>query len=116
MSATLKMVKKGEYFLPPSLSREAGDLIQRILQKRPEERIDMEGIWAHPLMKKYEKRHMKSSPYGSLVGPPPPLSPADCGTPIEKRVDIDGELLRNLQTLWHGVKQEVLIEHLLNDE
>jgi serine/threonine-protein kinase HSL1 (negative regulator of Swe1 kinase) len=116
LTATLRLVKKGEYFLPPSLSAEASDLIQRILQKRPEDRISMAGIWAHPLIKKYEKYHQSLVPQGELVGPPPPLSTEDCGHRIGKRADIDGELLRNLQTLWHGEKQDTLIEKLLNEE
>ncbi len=116
LSATLRLVKKGEYFLPPSLSVEASDLIQRILQKRPEDRISMADIWAHPLLKKYEKYHRSLLPEGQLVGPPPPLSVEDCGHRISKRTDIDSELLRNLQTLWHGEKQETLIEKLLSEE
>jgi serine/threonine-protein kinase HSL1, negative regulator of Swe1 kinase len=116
LTATLRLVKKGEYFLPPSLSAEASDLIQRILQKRPEDRISMASIWAHPLIKKYEKYHQSLVPEGELVGPPPPLSAEDCGHRIGRRVDIDAELLRNLQTLWHGEKQETLIEKLLSEE
>jgi serine/threonine-protein kinase HSL1, negative regulator of Swe1 kinase len=116
LTATLRLVKKGEYFLPPSLSPEAADLIQRILQKRPEDRISMAGIWAHPLLKKFEEYHRSRVTEGQLVGPPPPLSAEDCGHRIGKRADIDAELLRNLQTLWHGEKQEILIEKLLNEE
>jgi serine/threonine protein kinase len=116
LTATLRLVKKGEYFLSPSLSAEAADLIQRILQKRPEDRISMAGIWAHPLLKKYEQYHQSLVAEGELVGPPPPLSAEDCGHRIGKRADIDAELLRNLQTLWHGEKQETLIEKLLSEE
>jgi serine/threonine-protein kinase HSL1 (negative regulator of Swe1 kinase) len=116
LTATLRLVKKGEYFLPPSLSAEAADLIQRILQKRPEDRISMAGIWAHPLLMKYEEYHRSLVAEGELVGPPPPLSTEDCGHRIGKRADIDAELLRNLQTLWHGEKQETLVEKLLSEE
>jgi serine/threonine-protein kinase HSL1, negative regulator of Swe1 kinase len=76
----------------------------------------MAGIWAHPLLKKYEVYHQSLVTEGELVGPPPPLSAEDCGHRIGKRADIDAELLRNLQTLWHGEKQETLIEKLLNEE
>ncbi|OJJ43112.1 hypothetical protein ASPZODRAFT_74966 [Penicilliopsis zonata CBS 506.65] len=111
---TLRLVKKGEYFLPPWLSDEAADLIQRILQKRPEDRISMRDIWMHPLLKKYEKLHQAMSDY--FVGPPPPLSGKDCGPPVDGRQDIDPDILRNLQTLWHGVKPDALIERLLSLE
>jgi serine/threonine-protein kinase HSL1 (negative regulator of Swe1 kinase) len=116
LTTTLRLVKKGEYFLPPSLSAEAADLIQRILQKRPEDRISMAGIWAHPLLTKYEEYHRSLVAEGELVGPPPPLNAEDCGHRIGKRADIDAELVRNLQTLWHGEKQETLIEKLLSEE
>lgn len=115
VSSTLRLVKKGEYFLPPSLSAEASDLIQRILQKRPEKRITMEGIWAHPLLRKYEKYHASLAPNGILIGPPPPLDKAHVQR-IRKKADIDPELLRNLQTLWHGEEKDQLIERLMNDE
>ena len=116
LSATLRLVKKGEYFLPPSLSPEAADLIQRILQKRPEDRISMAAIWKHPLIQKHEKYHQSIAPNGILVGPPPPMNAKECGHPVGKRSDIDAELLRNLQTLWHGDKQEELISRLLSDQ
>jgi serine/threonine-protein kinase HSL1, negative regulator of Swe1 kinase len=116
LTSTLRLVKKGDYFLPPSLSVEASDLIQRILQKKPEDRISMAGIWAHPLIKKYEKYHTGRLGQGSLVGPAPPLSTEECGHRIQRRGDIDVEILRNLQTLWHGEKQEELVKKLMSDE
>ena len=116
LTNTLKLVKKGEYFLPPTLSIEASDLIQRILQKRPEDRITMAEIWRHPLVRKYEKYHQSLVPQGDLVGPLPALTAEDCGHRVSKRSEIDPELLRNLQTLWHGEKQDTLIEKLMSDE
>jgi serine/threonine-protein kinase HSL1, negative regulator of Swe1 kinase len=116
LTATLRLVKKGDYHLSEALSEEASDLIQRILQKRPEDRISMNAIWAHPLIRKYEKYHRSTAPNGILAGPPPPLSAKDCGPPIKKPSDVDAELLRNLHTLWHGVKQEDLMNKLLSTE
>lgn len=117
LTSTLRLVKKGEYAMPPWLSKEAVDLIQRILQKRPEDRISMKSIWSHPLLKKYEVLHHAMTPAGAdPPGPPPPLSPEDCCPPMKSVLDIDMELLRSLQTLWHGVKQETLIEKLLSFE
>ncbi|EXJ81169.1 CAMK/CAMKL/GIN4 protein kinase [Capronia epimyces CBS 606.96] len=113
---TLRLVKKGEYYLPPSLSIEAADLIQRILQKRPEKRISMEQIWSHPLLCKYEKYH------ASLVAPEPLVSaarPVIVGKQvrrISRRADIDPEILRNLATLWHGEKVEELVKRLMSEE
>ncbi|KAH1270531.1 hypothetical protein KXW30_002117 [Aspergillus fumigatus] len=114
LPSTLRQVKRGEYTIPPELSVEAADLIQRILQKRPEDRITMHGIWMHPLLKKYEQFHQAMSHH--YLGPAPPLTAQDCGPPVLSRQDIDIDILRNLQTLWHGVKTEALIERVLNPQ
>ncbi|RMZ91980.1 hypothetical protein DV736_g799, partial [Chaetothyriales sp. CBS 134916] len=116
LPTTLRLVKKGEYFLPPTQSVEASDLIQRVLQKRPDKRISMDEIWTHPLIRKYERYHASLVPPGTLVGPPPPITTEMQVIRIAKRSDIDHEILRNLQTLWHGESQEQLIQRLINDE
>ena len=116
LTATLRLVKKGDYYLPPNLSVEASDLIQRVLQKRPEKRICMDDIWDHPLIRKYERYHASLVPPGTLVGPPPPLTDEVQARRILRQTDIDNEILRNLQTLWHGESREELIERLMNDE
>ncbi|OAP61432.1 serine/threonine protein kinase (Kcc4) [Fonsecaea erecta] len=116
LANTLRLVKKGEYFLPPNLSVEASDLIQRILQKRPEKRITMEEIWAHPLLKKYEKYHASMVAPEPLIGAAPPLTIETQGRRVIKRSDVDMEILRNLSTLWHGKKPDELIKQLMSDE
>lgn len=100
--------------IPPELSDEAADLIQRILQKRPEDRISMQNIWLHPLLTKYEKLH--NAMIDHYVGPPPALSVKDCGQTLSCQQDIDVDILRNLQTLWHDVKADELIKRLLSIE
>lgn len=111
LANTLRMVKKGEYFIPHELSVESADLIQRILQKKPEDRISMQDMFMHPLLKKYEKLHQAMSKHH--VGPPPPLSVHECGSPISSVQEIDVDILRNLQTLWHDVKPDALVNKLL---
>ncbi|OAX81148.1 CAMK/CAMKL/GIN4 protein kinase [Emergomyces africanus] len=113
---TLHLVKKGEYVFPPWLSSESMNLIQRILQKQPRDRIRIDEMWSHPLLKKYEKHHILMASEGTSLGPSPPLSDKDCGKKISRRQDIDMELLRSLQTLWHGARVEELISRLLSDE
>ena len=115
LHSTLDLVKKGEYYLSEELSVEASDLIQRILQKRPDRRITMAEIWHHPLLKKYERIHAAAVP-GKLIGPPPPLTIADCGPYRIRPSDIDRELLRNLQILWHGLGEEQVIKRLTSEE
>ncbi|CAG8009178.1 unnamed protein product [Penicillium olsonii] len=111
LAGTLRLVKKGVYNIPGNLSEEASDLIQRILQKRPEDRITMQHIWMHPLLTKYEKLH--NALVDHYVGPPPPLSVKDCGPALSCYQDIDIDILRNLQTLWHDVELNDLIQRLL---
>ena len=116
LTTTLRLVKKGDYYLPPTLSVEASDLIQRILQKRPDRRITMNEIWAHPLMKKYERYHASLVAPGALAGPPP-VVPIDLQTQtVTRREDVDVEVLRSLSVLWHGEKQEELIKRLMDPE
>lgn len=116
LHTTLRLVKKGEYYLPSSLSVEASDLIQRILQKRPEKRITMEQICSHPLLRKYEKYHANLVAPEPLIGAAPPVSMEAPAKRVTKRSDIDGEVLRNLSTLWHGEKTEELIRRLMSEE
>ena len=113
---TLRLVKKGEYYLPPSLSPEAADLVQRILQKRPERRITMEDVWTHPLLKKYEKYHASLVAPAPLIGAAPPLSIEVQTRRVTKRSAIDLEILRNVSTLWHGEKPEELVRRLMSEE
>ncbi|KAI9817521.1 MAG: hypothetical protein M1827_001131 [Pycnora praestabilis] len=116
----LDSVKEGRYEMPEELSSEAKDLIWRILQPNPRARINMDMIWEHPLMKKYEPKVLENGwdlRLGRWVGgSTPPLSIKDCGRPVRRRLDIDRELLRNLQTLWHSEKEEDIVQKLLNDE
>lgn len=111
LANTLRMVKRGDYTIPHELSAESADLIQRILQKKPEERISMQDMFMHPLLRKYERLHQAMS--GHHVGPPPPLSVHECGSPISSIPEIDVDILRNLQTLWHDVKPDALVNRLL---
>lgn len=109
--STLKKVRLGKYRIPDEVSYEAADLIQRILQPRPEHRLTVQEIFDHPLLKKYEKLHQAMSKH--YVGPPPPLSVHECGDPVGSAQEIDIEILQNLQTLWHGAKPEVLVNKIL---
>lgn len=117
LTTTLRLVRKGDYFLPPNLSVEASDLIQRILQKRPERRISMDEIWEHQLLTKHERYHTSILPQGiTLAGPPPAVDDDGIFRRVEDANDIDEDILRSLQTLWHAEPAEALMERLINDE
>ncbi len=120
IKAILDLVKKCRYQFPDGLSREAKDLISKMLRPNPSERIDMEAIWRHPLLKKYENASPKNGRKGIettfIGGPSPPLSIEDCGMPVKNRGEVDRELLRNLRTLWHSEKEEALVQKLLSSQ
>lgn len=111
----INAVLAGNYTFPKGLSHEAEDLISRMLQRDPKQRIAIKHMWQHPLILKYERLDSRDENGMSYIGPAPPLTANDCGKPIRHRNDIDAELLRNLQNLWHGVTEEELAQRLLND-
>lgn len=45
---------------------------------------------------------------------PPTLEEVE--RPVKSREDIDPEIFRNLQTLWHGASDEELIQGLTNSK
>lgn len=113
----LKEVVKGEIHVPEDIGEEAEDLIMRMLQLKPNDRIIIDEIWDHPLMRKYEP-YTRHQTYAKtwLGGPPPELTKEDCGKQIKARSEIDRELLRSLCTLWQYAEEEVLVAILLSGE
>ena len=105
----------GEYTFPECVSRLAEDLISRILQRDPRQRISIKQMWQHPLIKKYDKLDSTDENGMPYIGPAPPLTSNDCGRPLKHRNDIDAEILRNLQNLWHGASEEELAQRLLDE-
>lgn len=112
----IRTVVRGEYSFPKGMSIEAQDLIWRMLQMDPKKRIPIRHMWQHPLLKRYEYLDSLDNSGRPYIGPLPPLTSNDCGAPIKDREDLDGELLRNLQNLWHGVTEEEIAKRLLIDE
>ena len=105
----------GEFEIPQGVSQQAADLILRILQQDPRQRLSIKHMWHHPLLKKYENLDSTDQYGRPYIGPAPPLTIQDCGAPIKSREEIDNVLLGNLGNLWHSVGVEELAERLLND-
>lgn len=108
-------ISAAKYVMPDNISREAQDLIRKILVAKPERRIGLEEIWNHPFLRKYQQELNFVGEYTKLdhwTGPRPSLEE---WVPLE-RDTIDREILRSLRTLWHSVKEEVLVQRLLDDE
>ncbi len=110
-----KLIETANYYLPPELSDEAKDLIRRILVPQPSRRINIESIWHHPFLHKYDESfgyNAENSKLEHWIGPHPRI---EDWLPLDRHT-IDREILRNLRTLWHSDSEATLIEKLLNDE
>ncbi|KAG4305120.1 hypothetical protein PORY_001290 [Pneumocystis oryctolagi] len=106
----LLKVKAGQFVMPSKISPEGKDLIWKMLDVNPHTRIKMIDILKHPFLSKYNH-------FDSLLGNPTKLPTFDeLRHPVQKRDEIDPEILKNLQTLWKGVSKEVIVNKLLSDE
>ncbi|KAF2098131.1 Pkinase-domain-containing protein [Rhizodiscina lignyota] len=112
LRALFSQIKRAEYIMPKYISDEAKDLIYRIFQVDPKRRIDIEEIWNHPFLHMYDQEFGLDPRLVSWIGPRPKVE----GWQALRKHDIDRELLRNMRTLWHSEKEEVLVEKLLSDE
>lgn len=107
----LNKIKKGAYEMAPEFSDDAANLIWRILQVNPRERINLQQIWKHPLIRKYD--YLDNNAGGANILLP---SIRSCGRPVLRRSDISKELSRNLRSLWHQLSEQELMEALLSEE
>ncbi|VVT45282.1 uncharacterized protein SAPINGB_P000698 [Magnusiomyces paraingens] len=108
----LLKVQAGRFHMPHDLSIEAKDLISRMLCVDPDQRITMPEILNHPLLKKYPSKRATRT-YDQINKP---LLPMSVSKPVNSREDIDQEILKNLQTLWHGADRETVISRLLSPD
>lgn len=103
--------KKGQYKMPDFLSPEAEDLIRRMLQVNPDQRIAMKQIWQHPLIQKYNYL----DDFGHNTGQPPDTRKGFQYAPIPRQ-QIDPQLLRQLRSLWHMFSDDDLEMKLSSKE
>ena len=110
-----RAIAQADYVMPDMIGREAQDLIRKILVPDPKRRINIEDIWDHPFLHKYDTQlnfqgdNMKMETW---IGPRPRI---DDWKPLMRQT-VDREVLRNMRTLWHSEKEEILIQRLLNNE
>ncbi|KFY64661.1 hypothetical protein V496_03116 [Pseudogymnoascus sp. VKM F-4515 (FW-2607)] len=106
----LQAIQKGVYRMPSVISPEAADLIKRMLQVDPRERLSINQIWRHPLIKKYEYLDT----YRGGINPRSP-DVQYCERPVDRVSDIDKEIMRHLKSLWHQFEEKQLVTLLLDD-
>lgn len=111
IQSLLSLVKKGNYSVPSNISRPARDLIWRILQVNPRDRITIEQMWRHPQLRKYDYLDDFGNGHNP-VGPSLSL----CGRPVQRRSDIDADVLRHLRSMWHNFEEKDLVRLLLSEE
>lgn len=99
----LEKSRNADYEMPDFLSNEAQDLIRRILQVEPSHRISMAQMWKHPLIEKY--RFLDNSIANS--GQAPDVRRGIRLAPV-KEEQIDGQILRQLRSVWHAVSEQDL--------
>lgn len=67
---TLNRVRFGDYQMPNDISKEAQDLLRRLLQKEPSKRIALRDVLSHPFMTKSScieqpQQHQQQQPYSN---------------------------------------------------
>ena len=112
----IRAVLHCEFEIPPGVSDEAADLIERCLQPEPDMRIELDDMWKHLLLRKYRHLDPLDAEGRVYVGPAPRPLARDCGHGFSSREEIDPLFLRNLQNLWHNVPKAELIHRLLSNE
>ncbi|CDH53197.1 camk camkl gin4 protein kinase [Lichtheimia corymbifera JMRC:FSU:9682] len=103
----LKKVKAGKYVMPDNISRNAQDLIRRILVVDPNKRLNMKQIMAHPWF--------RETPINMARFPIPP-SPAEIGQPISDPSEIDDRIVETIKFLWGESNADPIISALVSNE
>ncbi|KAL3235815.1 protein kinase GIN4 [Nakaseomyces bracarensis] len=104
----LLKVQKGEFEMPEDdeITKEAQDLLARILTVDPKKRVTIRDILKHPLLQKYpsikDSRSIRNLPREDTY-----LSPL-----ADTNSKIDETILQNLVILWHGKDANEIAEKL----
>ncbi|KAL6933689.1 hypothetical protein ACO0R3_001464 [Hanseniaspora guilliermondii] len=125
----LEKVQKGKYDFPEHFSVESRDLIDSMLKVNPNDRVLINEIETHPLMKKYNRtsKDKSNTNIKSLLKEKQiyhvkerhryPTMPKDMDKIVLKdESSVDQDILNSLQILWHGVSKDKIIKSLLNNE
>lgn len=106
-----EIIKKGRFEMASTIGPEAADMIRKMLQVNPRDRISIREMWKQPLLRKYD--YLDN--YGGGLNPRSP-DVWNYDRPLLRRSDIDRELLRHLRSMWHSFEEQHIIDLLLNNE
>lgn len=113
MPRLLAKAKRGKYYEPEWLSWLSKDLIRRMLQPDPAERISIKKIWEHGLVAQYD--HFEEMvPKGS--NNELEIVRNQWRTETLRPEDIDKGILRQLRSLWHMYQESELATKLVSEE
>ncbi|KAK3335684.1 hypothetical protein B0T19DRAFT_364263 [Cercophora scortea] len=96
LNVMLMHAKNCQYTMPSDLSREAKDLIRRILVAQPAHRITMKQMWRHALIKKYDYMDKHQEWIDQAQN-----GRQDVDTRPIPEMEVDPQLLRQLKSMWH---------------
>lgn len=105
----LQKVKAGVFDMPTDIDPAAQDLLSRMLEKEPKERITMPEVMAHPFFTHHPLRLAGGRPM------PTPLALGEMARPVRGE-DIDEDIMGNMRTLWHGASEGEIYKSLMSQE
>ncbi|KAI0458434.1 hypothetical protein F5B21DRAFT_500331 [Xylaria acuta] len=106
----LAKAKKGVYSVPDFLSREARDLIAKMLTVDPVKRIPIRKIWQHPLVRKYDDLDDLNDGNQVLES-----RASDRSKPVPPE-ELDLQILRQLKSMWHTFSEKQIAMQLTNTQ
>jgi serine/threonine-protein kinase HSL1 (negative regulator of Swe1 kinase) len=107
----LESIKRGRYKMASHFSAGVADLVHRMLQVNPRDRISVSQIWRHPLLRKYDYLDDYGRGYDAVS---PKLKTSE--RLLLRRSDIDRDILRHLRSMWHMFEEQQIINLLLSDQ
>ncbi|WVQ93812.1 hypothetical protein IAU59_000890 [Kwoniella sp. CBS 9459] len=106
----LQKVKIGVFEMPDEIKDPARNLLSRMLEKDPEQRITMPDILTHPF---FVSRPPRPIPGRALVSPP---ALDEVERPVNSPEEIDSDIMGNLKTLWSGASDDEIVSALMSKD
>ncbi|KAI3327030.1 hypothetical protein HD806DRAFT_520035 [Xylariaceae sp. AK1471] len=106
----LAKAAKGVYYIPEILSKEARDLISKMLAVDPQKRIPIRKIWQHPLLRKYDDLDDLNNG-GRVVN----SRANDKSKPVPPE-ELDLQILRQLKSMWHTFSEKQIAMQLTSNQ
>jgi len=106
----LAKAARGVYWVPDFLTKEAKDLISKMLKVDPQKRISVKKIWQHPLVRKYDDLDDLSNG-GRVIN----AGANDKSKPVRPE-ELDMQILRQLKSMWHTFSEKQIAMLLTNTQ